>query len=83
MKVFHLTALQSDFRLGFFASSMNSQWETCQTTNHGCLLDVNDPTDPVYFTPPAVCYQGSVSDYYVTNYVESNGVSSTNLDLLF
>jgi hypothetical protein len=53
------------FRQGFFSASMESQWETCQSTNRGCLLDGYDPTNATSFAPPAVCYQGSISNFYV------------------
>ncbi|KAH7335056.1 hypothetical protein B0J17DRAFT_720576 [Rhizoctonia solani] len=45
-----------------------TQWEICQKTNEGCLLDSSNPTNASAYSPPAVCYQGSVSPYYVSRY---------------
>ncbi|ELU44429.1 hypothetical protein AG1IA_01542 [Rhizoctonia solani AG-1 IA] len=42
-----------------------TQWEICQKTSEGCLLDSNNPTNSSAYSPPAVCHQGSVSPYYV------------------
>jgi len=43
---------------------MQSQWETCQSSQMGCLLDSDNPSDPAAFTNKT-CFQGSISPYYV------------------
>ncbi|KAG8715253.1 hypothetical protein FRC08_010783 [Ceratobasidium sp. 394] len=60
------------FRATQFGATMRTQWETCQKINQGCLLNSSDPTDPSAFTPPRVCYQGSVAPYYVAVKNESD-----------
>ncbi|CAE6541701.1 unnamed protein product [Rhizoctonia solani] len=44
---------------------MELQWETCQRVNEGCLLDPSDPKNASAYSAPKVCYQGSVSPYYI------------------
>ncbi|KAG8783725.1 hypothetical protein FRC12_019421 [Ceratobasidium sp. 428] len=53
------------FRATQFGAAMKTQWETCQKTNQGCLLDSSNPTNSSAFLPPKVCYQGSVAPYYI------------------
>ncbi|KAF8598985.1 FAD-binding domain-containing protein [Ceratobasidium sp. AG-I] len=53
------------FRAGQFGATMKSQWEMCQKTNEGCLLDPVNPKNASAFTPPKVCNQGSISPYYI------------------
>ncbi|KAI5122091.1 hypothetical protein M0805_002213 [Coniferiporia weirii] len=53
------------FRRNFFGSFMNTEWETCQATSSQCLLDSTDPTDPLAFTPPRTCSQGSIPPYFI------------------
>ncbi|THH06479.1 hypothetical protein EW145_g4058 [Phellinidium pouzarii] len=53
------------FRRNIFGSYMNTEWETCQMTSSQCLLDSNEPTDPLAFTPPRTCNQGSVPSFYI------------------
>lgn len=53
------------FRAGQFGATMKSQWETCQKTNEGCLLDPDNPKNATAFLPPKVCNQGSISPYYI------------------
>lgn len=51
------------FRTGNPGSTVNSNWETCQTTGEQCLLDPSNPSD---LTPlNGGCALGSVSQYYV------------------
>ncbi|CAE6541699.1 unnamed protein product [Rhizoctonia solani] len=53
------------FRTSKFGSAIETQWETCQKTNEGCLLDPNSPTNANAFTSPKTCHQGNVSPYYI------------------
>ncbi|KAF8725196.1 oxygen-dependent FAD-linked oxidoreductase family, partial [Rhizoctonia solani] len=53
------------FRAQLYGPRQVTQWEICQKTNEGCLLDSNNPTNSSAYSPPAVCHQGSVSPYYV------------------
>ncbi|CAE6439638.1 unnamed protein product [Rhizoctonia solani] len=53
------------FRAQLYGAREVTQWEICQKTNEGCLLDPNNPTNTSAYSPPAVCYQGSISPYYV------------------
>ncbi|THH08062.1 hypothetical protein EW145_g2966 [Phellinidium pouzarii] len=53
------------FRREIFGSYMNTEWETCQTSSSQCLLDSNDPQDPLAFSPPRQCQQGSVPSYFI------------------
>ncbi|KAG7094137.1 hypothetical protein E1B28_007749 [Marasmius oreades] len=48
------------------AGYVNTQWETCQTTGEGCLLDYLNPFDasPVS-KDKGGCGMGSVSEYYI------------------
>ncbi|KAJ7577456.1 FAD-binding domain-containing protein [Mycena floridula] len=43
----------------------NGQWETCQSTGAGCLLDQTNPRNPLADAPPKVCSQGSVPEFAV------------------
>ncbi|QRV85209.1 FAD-binding domain protein [Ceratobasidium sp. AG-Ba] len=54
------------FRISQFGAMSRTQWETCQKTAQGCLLDSDNPTDPIAFSPPKKCYQGSVAPYYIS-----------------
>ncbi|KAG8741999.1 hypothetical protein FRC10_002116 [Ceratobasidium sp. 414] len=54
------------FRVTQFGATMRTQWETCQKTNEGCLLDSNKPTNASAFSAPRVCNQGSVPPYYIS-----------------
>ncbi|GAB1527168.1 hypothetical protein RhiTH_010343 [Rhizoctonia solani] len=53
------------FRAQLYGPRQVTQWEICQKTSEGCLLDSNNPTNSSAYSPPAVCHQGSVSPYYV------------------
>ncbi|CAE6373509.1 unnamed protein product [Rhizoctonia solani] len=53
------------FRAQLYGPREVTQWEICQKTNKGCLLDSNNPSNASAYSPPAVCHQGSVSPYYV------------------
>ncbi|KAF8598983.1 FAD-binding domain-containing protein [Ceratobasidium sp. AG-I] len=54
-----------DFRAGLYGATMKTQWEICQKTDQGCLLDSTTPTNATAFSPPRVCNQGSVAHYYI------------------
>ncbi|CEL58394.1 hypothetical protein RSOLAG1IB_08501 [Rhizoctonia solani AG-1 IB] len=53
------------FRAQLYGPRQVTQWEICQKTNEGCLLDSNNPSNSSSYSPPAVCHQGSVSPYYI------------------
>ncbi|CAE6450605.1 unnamed protein product [Rhizoctonia solani] len=53
------------YRVSKFGSAVETQWETCQKTNQGCLLNPNSPGDADAFSSRA-CHQGGVSPYYIT-----------------
>ncbi|KAJ1299762.1 hypothetical protein OPQ81_000671 [Rhizoctonia solani] len=53
------------FRAQTYGAREVTQWEICQKTDERCLLDANNPTNASAYSPPAACYQGSVSPYYV------------------
>ncbi|KAJ1306336.1 hypothetical protein OPQ81_011032 [Rhizoctonia solani] len=53
------------WRAGIYGARMSLQWETCQKTNQGCLLDPNNPKNTSAFSAPQVCDQGGVSPYYI------------------
>ncbi|CAE7101371.1 unnamed protein product [Rhizoctonia solani] len=53
------------FREQLYGPREVTQWEICQKTNEGCLLDSNNPGNASAYSPPAVCHQGSVSPYYL------------------
>ncbi|KAH7335064.1 FAD-binding domain-containing protein [Rhizoctonia solani] len=53
------------WRAGIYSARMSLQWETCQKTNQGCLLDPKNPKNATAFSAPRVCDQGSVSPYYI------------------
>ncbi|CCO32290.1 hypothetical protein BN14_06346 [Rhizoctonia solani AG-1 IB] len=55
----------SAFRAQLYGPRQTTQWEICQKTNEGCLLDSENPSNASAYSPPAVCHQGSVSPYYV------------------
>ncbi|CAE6433155.1 unnamed protein product, partial [Rhizoctonia solani] len=55
------------FRAQLYGPRQVTQWEICQKTNEGCLLDSNNPSNSSSYSPPAVCHQGSVSPYYTQN----------------
>ncbi|QRV96047.1 FAD-binding domain protein [Ceratobasidium sp. AG-Ba] len=54
------------FRISQFGSMIRTQWETCQKTNEGCLLDSTHPNNSTGYSPPKVCRQGSVAPYYIS-----------------
>ncbi|KEP47286.1 putative isoamyl alcohol oxidase [Rhizoctonia solani 123E] len=56
----------NSWRSGIYSNRMVLQWETCQKTNQGCLLDPSNPKNANAFSAPKVCNQGSVSPYYIT-----------------
>ncbi|KAJ3513633.1 hypothetical protein NLJ89_g2842 [Agrocybe chaxingu] len=60
-------ALYADhlFRSSRFGGYQATQWETCQTTGDGCLLDWTNTSNPAAFTAPRQCLQGSVPSYYI------------------
>ncbi|KAK5730587.1 hypothetical protein LTR15_000524 [Elasticomyces elasticus] len=45
--------------------SSQTNWGYCQATAKECGLDFNVPANPLYYTAPANCQQGSVPDYYI------------------
>ncbi|KAF8876324.1 FAD-binding domain-containing protein [Infundibulicybe gibba] len=53
------------FRTSIPGAYSNTQWETCQTNDDQCLLDNTNPTNPAAFSPPRVCSQGSVPNFYI------------------
>ncbi|KIP11884.1 hypothetical protein PHLGIDRAFT_63045 [Phlebiopsis gigantea 11061_1 CR5-6] len=52
------------FRSAHFGAFMNPQWEICQTTDAGCVLDSADPTDPSAFTG-VDCELGNIAPAYI------------------
>lgn len=42
-----------------------AEWETCQNSSQGCLLDSSHPSDPSAFVGPT-CFQGNIAPYYVS-----------------
>ncbi|KAK7685064.1 hypothetical protein QCA50_011901 [Cerrena zonata] len=54
-----------DQRLATFNGYSNTAWETCQSTDEGCLLDALDPSNIAATSLPAVCKQGSLPRYYI------------------
>ncbi|KAF9535189.1 FAD-binding domain-containing protein [Crepidotus variabilis] len=67
------------FRTDFPGAYSITQWETCQTTGDGCLLDWHNTTNQKAFTAPEQCGQGSVPNYYV----EVHGASDVTATLSF
>lgn len=57
--------LSEAYRVDTFGSAMNPQWETCQATSQGCLMDWMNPANSDAFASPKICHQGSVSRYYI------------------
>ncbi|KAF7357329.1 FAD-binding domain-containing protein [Mycena sanguinolenta] len=53
-----------NFRLESFSANMNVEYETCMSTNSGCLLDTVDPRNPLA-TQGTSCNQGEISPYYI------------------
>ncbi|KAK7689560.1 hypothetical protein QCA50_007352 [Cerrena zonata] len=51
-------------RVNDFSAYMISQWETCQSTGEGCLLDSNKPTNPLAYQN-VDCRRGNVATYYI------------------
>ncbi|KAJ7641178.1 FAD-binding domain-containing protein [Roridomyces roridus] len=56
-----------------FGTYINTQWETCQSTNEKCLLDYKNSTNPVPME--GVCSQGSIPDYGI-NVVNPSDVTA-------
>ncbi|KAJ3491203.1 hypothetical protein NLI96_g878 [Meripilus lineatus] len=52
------------FRVQQFGAYMLPQWETCQATGDGCLLDSSNPSNPVAFTG-VNCQNGNVPPFYI------------------
>ncbi|KAI0765219.1 FAD-binding domain-containing protein [Fomes fomentarius] len=54
------------YRVNHFGAYMLPQWETCQssTGTEGCLLDSDDPTNPLAYTG-VNCQLGNVPPYYI------------------
>lgn len=50
-----------------FGAYMNTNWGSCQAKGEGCVLDYTLPSNPLVYTPPNNCYQGSVASKYVRN----------------
>ncbi|QRV84446.1 FAD-binding domain protein [Ceratobasidium sp. AG-Ba] len=48
------------------SDTTQTQWETCQKTDGGCLLDSDKPTNVTAFAAPRICNQGSVAPYYIS-----------------
>ncbi|CAE6438450.1 unnamed protein product [Rhizoctonia solani] len=53
------------FRAQLYGPRQVTQWEICQKTNEGCLLDSNNPNNSSAYVSPAACHQGSLSPYYL------------------
>ncbi|KAI0068041.1 FAD-binding domain-containing protein [Artomyces pyxidatus] len=66
------------YRATQFGSMMNTQWEACQATSRGCLLDPNNASDPLAFEN-STCFQGSIPPYYI----DVRGVSDVQAALQF
>jgi len=47
-------------RVATLGAYMNTQWETCQSTVAGCLLDSTDPANTAPYSSNQTCAQGSV-----------------------
>jgi hypothetical protein len=62
------------YRINYFGSLLNTQWETCQATQKGCLVNVFDPTNRTPYAPPAQCYQGN--ELYAVNEVIFHSIYS-------
>ncbi|EKM56467.1 uncharacterized protein PHACADRAFT_207699 [Phanerochaete carnosa HHB-10118-sp] len=52
------------FRSEHFGAYMQSQWETCQATGSGCLLDDSDPTNPAAYQDKD-CQTGNIAPAYI------------------
>ncbi|CAE6433167.1 unnamed protein product [Rhizoctonia solani] len=57
--------VQSKYATDTMLIDWQLQWETCQKTNQGCLLDPDNTKNATAFSAPRVCDQGSVSPYYI------------------
>ncbi|KAJ6593009.1 FAD-binding domain-containing protein [Mycena capillaripes] len=53
-----------DFRLESFSANMNVEYETCMSTESGCLLDTTNPQNPVV-PENTSCDQGEIPPYYI------------------
>ncbi|KAJ3912002.1 FAD-binding domain-containing protein [Lentinula edodes] len=71
-----------DFSL-FIDCQIKTQWETCQSKSCGCLLDSDQPGNPVAFSIPQVCSQGSVPKYTLPVDTVSDVVASLNFAKTF
>jgi hypothetical protein len=61
-----LTFYEGFILMPHIGHSLQPQWETCQATSQGCLLDWMKPVNDSAFSAPRICHQGSVSKYYVS-----------------
>ncbi|KAJ7587590.1 FAD-binding domain-containing protein [Mycena floridula] len=57
--------LDHDALTGALGAYTSTQWETCQSTGAGCLLDFTNPNNSAAFAPPKVCNQGSVPQFAI------------------
>ncbi|KAJ7138328.1 FAD-binding domain-containing protein [Mycena epipterygia] len=55
---------RADAFSAFQRARHSPQWETCQSTGVGCLLDSSDPTDPSFFTNKT-CSQGVIAPFFI------------------
>ncbi|KAJ6480986.1 FAD-binding domain-containing protein [Mycena sanguinolenta] len=60
-----------EFRIECFSANMNVQYETCMSTDSGCLLDSANPQNPLA-TDGISCNQGEISPYYIDVRVPSD-----------
>ncbi|KIK56944.1 hypothetical protein GYMLUDRAFT_229963 [Collybiopsis luxurians FD-317 M1] len=52
------------FRSSQFNNFMNTQWESCMSTNEQCALDASNASDSLAWTD-FPCEQGSIAPYYI------------------
>ncbi|THH00708.1 hypothetical protein EW026_g1844 [Hermanssonia centrifuga] len=53
-----------NFRAAHFGAYMDPQWETCQATGSGCLLDDSNPSDPLAYNGTD-CEIGNIPSHYI------------------
>ncbi|KAJ6592868.1 FAD-binding domain-containing protein [Mycena capillaripes] len=53
-----------NFRLESFSANMNVEYETCMSTQSGCLLDTTNPPNSLATTGTS-CNQGEIPPYYI------------------
>ncbi|KAJ7679147.1 hypothetical protein DFH06DRAFT_1278863 [Mycena polygramma] len=57
---------------------MITQWETCQSSAHQCLLDYLDPENPAPSLPSQTCSSGSIPSYFIDVRSSSDVVTALN-----